>query len=74
MKKSYELEELDCANCAAKMEAAMNKLPGIEKATVSFMTSRLAITVADDANLPEILDACQKTISKIHADCRIVIK
>ena len=41
MRKSYALEDLDCANCAAKMEAAINKMPQVEKATVSFMTSRL---------------------------------
>ena len=47
MRKSYALEDLDCANCAAKMEAAINKMPQVEKATVSFMTSRLSLVVPD---------------------------
>ena len=43
MKKIYKLEELDCANCAAKMEAAINKIEGVEKASVSFMTQKINI-------------------------------
>ena len=39
MRKTYELEELDCANCAAKMEAAVNKMPEITKCTITFMRS-----------------------------------
>ena len=41
MKKTFKLEDLDCANCAAKMETAINKLEGVQKATVSFMTQKL---------------------------------
>ena len=50
MKKIYKLEELDCANCAAKMEAAINKIEGVEKASVSFMTQKLIIE-AEEADL-----------------------
>ena len=48
MKKSYKLAELDCANCAAKMETAINKIPGVNKATVSFMTQKLTLDADDD--------------------------
>lgn len=44
MKKSYKLAELDCANCAAKMETAINKIPGVNKATVSFRHKNLLWT------------------------------
>ena len=54
MKKIYKLEELDCANCAAKMEAAINKIEGVEKASVSFMTHKLIIE-AEEARLDEIM-------------------
>ena len=48
MKKSYKLQDLDCANCAAKMETAINKIDGVNKATVSFMTQKLTIDAADE--------------------------
>ena len=50
MRKSFKLENLDCANCAAKMEAGINELPGVNKASISFMTSKLMID-ADAAAL-----------------------
>ena len=43
MKKKFKLEDLDCANCAAKMEAAINKIEGVEKATGSFMNQVVAV-------------------------------
>ena len=41
MKKAFKLEDLDCANCAAKMEDAINKIDGVKKATVSFIMMRI---------------------------------
>ena len=70
MRKSYALEDLDCANCAAKMEAAINKMPQIEKATVSFMTSRLSLVVPDGTDMAVLLNEVQKEISKVEPDCR----
>ena len=74
MRKSYALEDLDCANCAAKMEAAINKMPQIEKATVSFMTSRLSLVVPDGTDMAVLLNEVQKEINKVEPDCRIVMK
>lgn len=74
MRKTYELEELDCANCAAKMEAAVNKMPEITKCTITFMTSRMAITVPDGTDLDALLPKIQKEISKVEPDTRIVVK
>lgn len=72
MKKTYLLEELDCANCAAKMEAAINKLDGVTSASISFMTQKLTLeTECDDQ--AEILKAVQKTIKKIEPDCVIIL-
>ena len=67
------LEE-DCANCAAKMEAAINKMPQVEKATVSFMTSRLSLVVPDGTDMAALLEEIQKEIHKVEPDCRIVTK
>ena len=74
MRKSYALEDLDCANCAAKMEAAINKMPQVEKATVSFMTSRLSLVVPDGTDMAALLEEIQKEIHKVEPDCRIVTK
>ena len=57
MKKVFKLEDLDCANCAKKMENAINEIDGVESATVSFISQKLTIT-ADDARFNEIEPDC----------------
>ena len=70
MKKSYRIE-VDCANCAAKIETALGKLEGVERASVSFLTQKLTIEGADpDALLPQI----EKTGRRIDADFRVLGK
>lgn len=71
MKKVYRLEELDCANCAAKMERAINELPGVEKATVNFMAQKLVLT-AEESRYQEILRQVEDAIRRVEPDCRIV--
>ena len=73
MKKTYERADLDCANCAAKMEAAINKLDGVKKATVSFMTQKLTLE-AEDERFDEVLQAALKCIAKVEPDCRVILK
>ncbi len=70
MKKNFKLENLDCANCAAKMETAINKLEGVS-ANISFMTSRLTLE-ADDSVFEAAVEAAQKVINKVEPDCLIV--
>lgn len=74
MRKSFKLENLDCANCAAKMEADINELPGVNKASISFMTSKLMIDAdaADEEALAAIVDAAQAVCTSYEKDCRIV--
>lgn len=67
MKKSFRLEGLDCANCAAKMEAAINKLDGVKEASVNFMTTKLVIE-GDDDKMPEIIEEAKKIVRKIEPD------
>ena len=71
MKKVYHLEELDCANCAAKMERTINELPGVEKATVNFMAQKLVLT-AEESRYQEILEQVEQAIRRVEPDCRIV--
>lgn len=70
--KIYKLEELDCANCAAKMEAAINKIEGVEKASVSFMTQKLIIE-AEEARLDKIMKkavkVCKKSSQTVESSC-----
>lgn len=72
MKKTYTLEELDCAHCAAKMETAINKIDGVIEAKISFMTQKLTIE-ADEKDFDKIIKAAQKAIKKVEPDCRIIL-
>ena len=73
MKKTFKLEDLDCANCAAKMEAAINKLDGVQKATVSFMTQKLTLE-AEEERFDEVLKEAVECIAKVEPDCRVILK
>ena len=71
MKKTFKIE-VDCANCAAKMEQAVQKLPGVESATVSFMTQKMVVEGPDegfDALMQQVVRACRK----IEPDCEIYL-
>lgn len=72
MKKKFKLVDLDCANCAAKMETAINKIDGVKEATVSFMTQRLVIE-ADDARFDEIMQEVVAACKKVEPECEIVM-
>ena len=72
MKKVFKLEDLDCANCAAKMESAIAKIDGVTSATVSFMSQKLNIE-ADDARFDDIMKEVVKTCKKVEPDCRIIL-
>ena len=71
MKKRYKMVDLDCANCAAKMEDAIKKLPGVNAASVSFLTQKLTLD-ADDERFEEILDQAAKICKKVEPDCKLL--
>jgi len=73
MKKTFKLIDLDCANCAAKMEAAVKKLPGVKDATVSFMAQKMTIE-AEDAEFDAVVKAAVETCKKVEPDCEVVLK
>ena len=72
MKKKYKIE-VDCASCAAKMEEAIKKVAGVQSASVSFMTQKLAIE-ADDARFDAIMDDVVKACKRVEPDCEIYLK
>lgn len=73
MKKTFKLVDLDCANCAAKMENAINKIDGVTSATVSFMSQKLTIEAADDV-FDSVVEKAVKAISKVEPDCQVILK
>ena len=70
MKKRFNLVDLDCANCAAKMEDAIKHIDGVNDATVSFLTQKMTVD-ADDARFDEIMREIVKTCKKVEPDCVI---
>ncbi len=73
MKKTFKLIDLDCANCAAKMENAIKKIDGVKNATVSFMTQKMTIEANDDS-FDEIVKKAVECCKKVEPDCTVVIK
>lgn len=71
MKKSYMLEELDCANCARKMEEAIGKIEGVESVFINFLAQKMTIE-AEESLFPEILKKAAKEIKKVDRACRII--
>ena len=72
MKKVIAMQDLDCANCAAKMEQAIRKIDGVSSCTINFMLQRMTLEL-DDANSAQIIDKIKSTIRKIEPDCRLKI-
>lgn len=72
MKKRFEMEDIDCANCAAKMEAGIKKIAGVNDATVSFLAQKLTID-AEAEHFDEIMAEVVKVCSRIEPDCKILL-
>ena len=70
MRKTYKLIDLDCAHCAAKMEAAIQKIDGVSEASVSFLTQKLTVE-AEDSRFEEIMKQVVKACKKVESDCVI---
>ena len=72
MRKVFKMEDLDCANCAAKMEDAIRRIEGVESVSVSYITQRLTLVDGDD-KFDDIVRQAQKVCRRIEPDCRIII-
>ncbi len=73
MKKTYILEDLDCAHCAAEIEAAVGKLDGVISSTVTFLTQKLTVDV-EDAKAGKITKEIKKVVKKFEPDVEVVEK
>lgn len=72
MRKTYKLEDLDCANCAAKMEDAIKKIDGVTFANVNFILQKMTIEAADEV-FEDCLKKAKKACKKVEPDCRIIL-
>ena len=71
MIKSFKLENLDCANCAAKIESEILKIDGVISASVSFMAQKVTIETGDDFDI--ILKKVKAVINSVEPDCELVL-
>ena len=72
MKKTYKLVDLDCANCARKMEDAIQKLDGVESVNINFLTQKMILT-ADEEKIQEIAEKAAKLCRRVEPDCRVIL-
>ena len=72
MKKVIAMQDLDCANCAAKMEQAIRKIDGVHNCAINFMLQRMTLEL-DDVNSSEIIEKVRAAVKKIEPDCKLKI-
>ena len=72
MKKSYKIE-VDCANCADKMEQAAQKTKGVKNAVVNFMTLKMTVEFEDGVDVREVISEVRENCKKVESDCEIFI-
>lgn len=72
MKKTYKIE-VDCANCANKMEEAANKTPGVKEAVVNFMALKMKVEFEDGADIDSVMQQVVTNCRIVEDDCRIYL-
>ena len=71
MRKSFRLDEIDCANCALKLQDALARVDGVRSVSVNFMTQKLTLE-AEDARFDAVLDQVVKVAARVEPDCEII--
>ena len=74
MKKTYKLTDLDCANCAAKMERAIAELPEVKAVSVSFLKQKMSVELDDESIRDEVMDKIKDVIARVEPDCELILK
>lgn len=72
MKKTYKIE-VDCANCANKMEEAANRTNGVKQATVNFTTLKMVVEFEADSDVKAVMQDVRKNCKKVEDDCEIYL-
>ena len=73
MKKTFKMTDVDCANCARKMQEALCRLDGVTACTISFLTQKMTLE-ADDARFDAIAKLAAKACKKIDDECEVELK
>lgn len=73
MKKVFKMVDLDCANCAAKMEKEIRKIEGVTDVRISFLAQKLTLE-ADDARFDEIARLAAKACKSVDDECEVILK
>lgn len=73
MKKKFKLQDLDCANCAAKMEQAAKNTDGVKDATVNFMMLKMIVEFEEGADPKKVMKDVQKNCKVVEDDCEIFL-
>ncbi len=71
MKKKFRVQDVDCADCAAKMERGIAKLDGVNSVSISFMAQKMMLD-AEDEKFEAVLDQAQKIMSSVDAEAKIL--
>lgn len=71
MRKSFRLDEIDCANCARKLQDELAQLDGVDAVSVNFLTQKLTLTAADE-HFDEVLDRVVALVARVEPDCEII--
>jgi len=71
MKRVFEMEDLDCAVCAAKMQDAISKIEGVDEVSVSFISQKMTLDY-DESKEKQIFKTIVKTVKKVEPDCRVI--
>lgn len=72
MKKSYKID-VDCPNCAAKMEEAARKTEGVIDAVVNFIALKMRVEFAEGVDEKEVMETVRKNCKKVEADCEVFV-
>ena len=72
MRKTYKIE-VDCANCANKMEEAAKRTEGVKDASVNFMTLKMSVEFEDDADVKTVMEQVRKACKIVEDDCEIYL-
>ena len=72
MKKTYKID-VDCANCANKMEEAAKKTPGVKDATVNFMALKMIVEFEEGQEAKNVMQEVRKNCKKVEDDCEIFL-
>ncbi|HCA55027.1 MAG TPA: hypothetical protein DEO95_06050 [Ruminococcaceae bacterium] len=73
MKKTYKID-VDCANCANKMEQATKKTEGVKDAVVNFMTLKMTVEFEEGADPQAVMQQVIRNCKKVESDCEIFVK